>query len=411
MDERLGAVFGREELAWLRRRVRERLATGRSATGTTVLRDPTLAQRDAVARLLGRAVRPGAALSVDLEAVSLALRRAGLADDVADAVLRLEGPVEDRPAARAALEAAWALAAVPLDELARERPELVSWVAGIASSGLLRRLGGAPDAGALLAADVAAVLRRLPAGGVRVARLANEVLGRSHGLDLDQRVETLARSALEAMVGPPALAGAEGRRETWAEAGVLIDDVTTQVIALNVRSDGDGPADGVLAAGAAAGEPVVLTLGMLTRHPPSLPGYDGVTVSICENVSVVSDVADALGPRAAPLVCTRGQPTVAVLRLLDLLAERGADLRYHGDFDWPGLRIANRVFARVPVRPWLFTAEDYGRAVRTRPGRALRGLAAVATWDAALAPAMAEAGCGIEEEAVLSDLIASLVLR
>ena len=36
-----------------------------------------------------------------------------------------------------------------------------------------------------------------------------------------------------------------------------------------------------------------------------------------------------------------------------------AQLRYHGDFDWAGIAITNRLAARVAVNPWLMTASDY----------------------------------------------------
>ncbi|MEU6261410.1 DUF2399 domain-containing protein [Streptomyces sp. NPDC047043] len=38
-------------------------------------------------------------------------------------------------------------------------------------------------------------------------------------------------------------------------------------------------------------------------------------------------------------------------------------LRYHGDFDWGGLRIADALLGRVPRRLWCYTAADYRTAV------------------------------------------------
>lgn len=37
-------------------------------------------------------------------------------------------------------------------------------------------------------------------------------------------------------------------------------------------------------------------------------------------------------------------------RVLALLAEQGSELRYHGDFDWEGLRIANSLSLSIPLR-------------------------------------------------------------
>ena len=39
-------------------------------------------------------------------------------------------------------------------------------------------------------------------------------------------------------------------------------------------------------------------------------------------------------------------------------------LRYHGDFDWPGIAIANSVIRRHDATPWRLSAADYQAAVR-----------------------------------------------
>ncbi len=93
-------------------------------------------------------------------------------------------------------------------------------------------------------------------------------------------------------------------------------------------------------------------------------------MSICENPVVTAEAADRLGAAAAPLVCVGGQPGVAAMTLLRNLAENGAKLRYHGDFDWGGLRIGNVVFGRLPVVPWRFDTAAYGeRSHRHRTSR------------------------------------------
>ena len=91
-----------------------------------------------------------------------------------------------------------------------------------------------------------------------------------------------------------------------------------------------------------AGQPTVLTLRQLRCHDAALPA--GV-VRICENPVVIAAAADELGSRCPPLVCVGGQPSAAGWRLLDLLAAGGAEFRYHGDFDWGGIRIASAVLS------------------------------------------------------------------
>ena len=81
---------------------------------------------------------------------------------------------------------------------------------------------------------------------------------------------------------------------------------------------------------------------------------------VCENPRVLEAVAERFGGRL-PVVCTSGRPALVVLDVLRGLS--GAELRYHGDFDWPGVMIANRLVAEVGVMPWRMGADDYTAAL------------------------------------------------
>ena len=104
-------------------------------------------------------------------------------------------------------------------------------------------------------------------------------------------------------------------------------------------------------------------------------------------------------------LCTDGMPAAAQRTLLRQLAGAGADLRYHGDYDWDGIRIANVVIDRFGARPWRFGEAHYRPA---DGGRVLEGSPVAATWDAGLAPAMQRLGLALEEETVVEDLLDSL---
>jgi uncharacterized protein (TIGR02679 family) len=97
-------------------------------------------------------------------------------------------------------------------------------------------------------------------------------------------------------------------------------------------------------------------------------------------------------------------PSASQRTLLQQLQAQGARLRYHGDFDWPGLRIANFVMRSFGATAWRFGSQDY----MPRAGKALVGELAVASWDAELAPRMAAVGCALEEEAVVDGLLVDL---
>ncbi|WP_375790003.1 DUF2399 domain-containing protein [Bradyrhizobium sp. Pha-3] len=67
------------------------------------------------------------------------------------------------------------------------------------------------------------------------------------------------------------------------------------------------------------------------------------------------------------MVCTDGMPAAAQRVILRQLADAGALLRYHGDFDWAGVRIGNYVMRECGAQPWRFDAANYVAAVAQAP--------------------------------------------
>ncbi|GAU65919.1 Syd protein [Streptomyces sp. NBRC 110611] len=148
----------------------------------------------------------------------------------------------------------------------------------------------------------------------------------------------------------------------------------------------------------------MLTLRQLVRAPARTTP---TTVYLCENPTVLATAADTHGHACPPLVCLQGRPSAAALTLLRHLHAHGATLRYHGDFDWGGLRIATALLRRVPWRPWRYTAADYRSAAAATPlAPPLTGTPTTAGWDPDLRPARTELGVRTEEESVLADLLA-----
>jgi uncharacterized protein (TIGR02679 family) len=110
-----------------------------------------------------------------------------------------------------------------------------------------------------------------------------------------------------------------------------------------------------------------------------------------------------------PLVCLLGNPSAAGTLLLDRVLAAGARVRYHGDFDWPGLAIAGRVLARGAT-PWRLSAADYRAALPDGVGVPLTGSEVATPWDPSLQLALRESGRGVHEEAVLDSLLADLAI-
>ncbi|MEU5593299.1 TIGR02679 family protein [Streptomyces sp. NPDC020298] len=400
--ERLGRLLGDPGLAWLLERVRQRMAAGRPLTGTVALAHPDDLQRRAAERLLGRPPSAGRSLTVRLDTVEEVLRRSGVSPGGLEAaVVALTGPVVLRAETRDRHVEAWEEALAPL---ATVNAELADWAGRIREDGLVRRLARSPEAAGPLVAAAVRALCALPADPpVSRAAFAALRLTGAHALDEGTPLATLVLSGIRALTGFPDGAGAEWRREAWASAGLLKDDVSSTVLTLNLRGTPalDWMAD--------EGEPAVLTLRSLTRRAANRITTTTGDVRVCENPAVLSAAADTLGPACPPMVCLQGQPSAAALTLLRGLSARGAVLLHHADFDWGGVRIATAVGRVAPWRPWRYGVADYRAAVtRVSEPQHLTGTAAATPWDPPLAAAMTEHGVRVEEESVLDALLTDL---
>lgn len=439
-DPRLKKLLGGETLAALRRRLRRHFERADPDAPAGVLRISALsaADHEAITLLTGAPARYTKSLRIDLARLDATLREAGVAASLRDALERLDGPIVHRATVRAEALARWS--AVILD---CRHDALRRLLDTSAAPGLLKRLARQDvDEARRLIARAEAVLRRLPAEGVPRAQLAAETLGDAHALDDGQpvatlviaawrRSETVANDAPDAEMtldaGNAIDAGAdeagedridssdnpssgssvaspeERTRDVWARAGVLINELARPALFLNLPQRESEAWPG------SAGEPGYASLRLLLRSPPTFDVADR-EIFVCENPNVVAIAADRLGIRCAPLVCTDGMPAAAQRTLLTQLADAGANLRYHGDFDWAGVRIANQVMHTFGAKPWRLRADDYETAASMAPHsqRNLEGTAVAASWDDTLAPAMMRRGFAIAEEAVSASLLEDL---
>ncbi|MBW3642357.1 MAG: TIGR02679 family protein [Actinobacteria bacterium] len=393
-------LLGRPEYRPLWLAARRRMeANGLSLDGSClILRDLAPEEADAIAGLLGVRRPSGGTIRVSLRAVDGALRSSSVGRGLPEVLSELGGPLVDRRAGRALDEIQrreqWAALAAHAAVGADGR--LAGWLEQLRSTGLARRLAGEGDARAVSSAlDVLAALRRRE-GGHRLAVLAAEVTGDAHGLDRGRPAGTLCVHALSWLADRPFPQDAADWRRVWSDAGVACDDLSCDVLVLNLPG---WPA-----------EPLRLTLRQAAAWcvPPAAgtPGW----VFVSENPAVVAAAADHLGDRAPTMLCLDGMPSTAALVVLDRLAVHGCEVRYHGDFDWRGLAIAGVLARKVPAtRPWRFGAADYRQALeRGLATVALSGRPAPSPWDATLASAMEVAGVAVYEEQVIEVLLDDL---
>lgn len=406
-DQRLINLLGGPALATLRKRLRRRFAQSPSEGHVDSFRLTGLShvEYDALAQLQGLPARRAHSIVVDVAAIDAALHNAGIAADLKNALERIDGPIIHIPTDRLRMATRWSQVTSSCPHAALRA--LIDTAAGFS---LLKRIAKQNPATAMeLIEQASAVLHRLPAPGIPRALLAAETLGDPHALDSGYPVANLVLSVWRAAAAEVDETAAEAGlqkihvRDIWAKAGVLVNELARPALFLNLPTDTDSAEQNQ------SGEPTYISLRRLLRTPPDWH-VSGRDVFVCENPNVLAIIADRLGSRSAPLVCTDGMPSAAQQALLFQLARSGAQLHYHGDFDWPGLRIGNYMFETYAARPWRFGATDYVAAAQIAYPRRqhLRGSEAVALWDTDLTAAMRTHQMLVSEEDVVDQLLPDL---
>ena len=203
-------------------------------------------------------------------------------------------------------------------------------------------------------------LERAPGGLVRLAVLSAETSGDPHALDQGTLSGKLFLHLLAFHSGTELPKGAEQRDSLYYENGILCDSISSlvsQVGLILYKGEEEHPAHRAFRQ---AHEICTLSLANLSRltgaRSPSGRAY------IVENEMVFTQLCDQAAQFHSPLVCTSGQPSVAALRLIDLLAAEGTALFYSGDLDGKGLSIATQLCSRHPrlLRPWHMSPQDHG---------------------------------------------------
>lgn len=383
--------------------------------------------RRRLAALLGKPVsKPD--VTVALEALDQVLPATIAGCGLRQLLERLHGPLVDRravkdadSASRAALLAQLRADLAPLGEPAW----LERWEQSLVRSGQLARpqvarplLGNAASVMVLLpweqidAAAAESAQALLPGRLLGRGDLAAQVTGTAHGLDDDTALARLVLRSVAYAAGLAEPASSEQRREMWARIGVLTDTVYTTVLTSGLAPAGDDLDSRHLRERAAAGVETHLSLAMVRRIDWQVPA--GTVVHAVENPRVLQAALDErLG---VPLICLGGNPTVVGLSLLDRLRSAGAVVRYHGDFDWPGVAITNRLIAGYGVQPWQMNAADYEHAAAHAwlPGTSplpLEGTPVQASWDPELTATMQRRGAAVHEESCLAELLGDLAAR
>lgn len=229
-----------------------------------------------------------------------------------------------------------------------------------------------------------------PKALVRLAVLSAEATSDPHALDGGTVSGKLFLHLLAFRSGSELPGGAEQRDRLYYDNGILCDSISslvTQVGLVLCTEAGEHPAYRTLRQRSELCTLSLTSLSSLTEaKSPSGRVY------IVENEMVFAQLCDRAAQFSSPLICTSGQPSVAALRLLDLLATGETALFYSGDFDGKGLSIAAQLCARYPglLKPWHMAVEDYDRCRSD-----------ISLSDASLSLLQGSAGTVLEETAQL----------
>lgn len=383
---------------------------GNTLSGTVVLEEPSESERLAIAGVFGLKVASGP-LHLDLTTLDASLRASRFAITLEEA-LRLvaeenAAPPQPPPAIPGVeVMSSWRQQASG-HPIVQRRPELLHWLVRLEEERLPEQL--APGREDILVRSVLDVVASLPSPGESLRPMAFRLLGDHHALDVGQPAGELVLRALAIMARRPVATQPEERRKLWHWAGVERDEVSSDVLTLGLRPTASTALCRAISVLAHQGEPMRLTLRQISRSDLRMAA--GTTVFVCHHPVVVAAAADRYPAGSRPLVVAGERPGPAALALLKNLSMGGAKLRYHGDFDWHGIRVANDLYRTFPFQPWRFRAADYLEASRHQNlAPDLVGHPVYARWDDGLADAMVQEGKAIEEERLLASLLRDLAL-
>ncbi|MEU0621848.1 TIGR02679 domain-containing protein [Streptomyces rubiginosohelvolus] len=274
-----GPEFGR--LLGAARRSLER--NGGEITGSVGLTNPTPDERNAIIGITG------VYRSADVRRVSLPLEaldqnvRNVTGASLRELLERLGPPLRFRADERSAIDQArqQLLAEGEASTLHVQNPWYKEWLSGLASDGTITGLINKKDERLLTQAiRVLEYLYARASGSppVMLAALADATTGNTKTLNPGQgSLPTLVLRALATARGVPLAAGAEARRELWDAFDVIVDDLASRVLVLNLPAAGRGLGEWLTDA-ARYGTPFHVTLHQLVTLPVTVQRAEGVRV-------------------------------------------------------------------------------------------------------------------------------------
>lgn len=376
--------------------------------GQVVLEDSTAGERREIASFLSKPPYRDANLKVRLVDVDKALRQSGFGCSLPDVLTAFfpDAPLVTRPqqrTAKAMQQAEFHTAllgiAETLTEASRGRLWLLQGLHG--QEWLFSRYKNAPvdeqERQLALVRYIASALNALPGTDKpeRLALFAQRTSGDPHALDPNRPAGRLLLLALNDLAkdtdyhtlstssdslsprSPLAPQDRAHELRLYNDVGLLVDTISSNVAVYNLADAlfHDGTPDTFVRA--AGGRVLLLPLRQLIEWQRVLSATkaganhtSATDIYLFENPQVFEEVIAGTGnsQNVPTLVCTSGWPSMAALKLLDLLLVQSPHMTIHysGDFDLKGLQIAASLMARYPdcCQPWRFDPDSYNVALQ-----------------------------------------------
>jgi uncharacterized protein (TIGR02679 family) len=208
-------------------------------------------------------------------------------------------------------------------------------------------IGGYNESPALLQKELKAVCKaivHLPFQNNKYKSLpvfAAEMTKDPHAFDINTRAGRLLQYAIAWLFSRNVADSPEEKAEMYYHAGLMIDDLSNQVLCCGFEACADGEPHGGWSGFSKKWQPISIPLAALSQVN-KLTAPNG-RVLVVENPSIFNLLSEPCREKRTALVCTFGQPNLAVYVLLDMAVNNGAKLFYSGDMDPEGLLIADRL--------------------------------------------------------------------
>lgn len=180
-------------------------------------------------------------------------------------------------------------------------------------------------------------------GGFRsMPVFAAEITKNPHAFDIDSRGGKLLQYAIAWLFKSPIPSSPEDRAELYYRAGLMIDDLSNQVLCCGFTAYANGAEHLGWSGFKEKWQPISMPLVSISQTDK----ITAAKVLVVENPSIFSMLTNTCLEKQTALVCTLGQPNLSVYVLLDMAVKSGAKLLYSGDMDPEGLLIADKLKAR-----------------------------------------------------------------